>query len=179
MLNRLTHVTISHSHFDHCFINNFFGNVTIVNNCDVYESKYLRIMGLRSYHDNYNGYKRGENIIYLIKAGNLNLCHLGDIGHSLDDNFIDKLGSIDILFIPVGGNITINGKVASDLVHKLSPKIVLPMHYRTPSFPLPIEGLEKFLYEVNLPIIHKKSLEISSNDFKNEKTKVILLNEMF
>ncbi|MCM1989905.1 MBL fold metallo-hydrolase [Oceanirhabdus seepicola] len=176
LLNKITHVTISHSHFDHSFINDFSGDVTIVNKCDVYENKHLRIMGFRSYHDNYKGYKRGENIIYLTKVGNLNLCHLGDIGHTLDDNFIDKLGSIDILFIPVGGNMTIDGKVASDLVHKLSPKLVLPMHYRTPDFPLPIEGLEKFLYEVNLPIIHKKSLEINSNDLKNEKPKVILLS---
>ncbi|WBW98307.1 MBL fold metallo-hydrolase [Oceanirhabdus sp. W0125-5] len=178
MYEKFTHVTISHSHFDHSFINEFSEEITIINKCDVYENNSLRIHGFKSYHDNFKGYKRGENIIYLIHAEGTTLCHLGDLGHSLDDNFIDKLGNIDILFIPVGGNITIDGELASNLVHRLSPKIVLPMHYRTPDFPLPIEGLEKFLYEVNLPIIHKKSLEIYSNDLKNEKTKIILLNEL-
>lgn len=32
--------------------------------------------------------------------------------------------------VPVGGYYTIDGKQAADLMHRLNPKMVIPMHYR-------------------------------------------------
>ena len=50
-----------------------------------------------------------------------------------------------ILFIPVGGNYTIDAKQATKVVEQLSPKLVFPMHYKTDVANLPIAGVDVFL----------------------------------
>jgi L-ascorbate metabolism protein UlaG (beta-lactamase superfamily) len=42
------------------------------------------------------------------------------------------IGSLDLLFIPVGGGPTIGAEGATAIVARLSPRWVVPMHYRTP-----------------------------------------------
>jgi L-ascorbate metabolism protein UlaG (beta-lactamase superfamily) len=38
-----------------------------------------------------------------------------------------------VLFIPVGGGPTIGGEPAAALVRDIAPRLVVPMHYRTPA----------------------------------------------
>jgi L-ascorbate metabolism protein UlaG (beta-lactamase superfamily) len=40
---------------------------------------------------------------------------------------------VDVLFVPVGGGPTIGGSAAADLVRSVGPRLVVPMHYRTPA----------------------------------------------
>ena len=47
--------------------------------------------------------------IYILKIDNINICHLGDLGHIPPTLVLDKLRNIDILFIPIGGHFTLNG----------------------------------------------------------------------
>ena len=42
---------------------------------------FLEIEGLNSFHDKYNGLKRGPNIIYIFRDDKYSLCHLGNLGH--------------------------------------------------------------------------------------------------
>lgn len=62
----------------------------------------------------------------------INVCHLGDLGHTLDKETIKSIGKVDVLLIPVGGVYTIDAKNAAVVVKQLNPKIVIPMHYKTP-----------------------------------------------
>jgi L-ascorbate metabolism protein UlaG (beta-lactamase superfamily) len=52
---------------------------------------------------------------------------------------------VDILLIPVGGCVTIDAKVAGQLGDKLIPRVIIPMHYKTDKFGLPIAGVDEFL----------------------------------
>jgi len=79
------------------------------------------------------------------------------------------------LFIPVGGNYTIDGKEASEVTKKINPKIVIPMHYKTPLVSFPIDGVEKFLmYMKNASKIDSNTLII--NDEIKESLSVKILN---
>jgi L-ascorbate metabolism protein UlaG (beta-lactamase superfamily) len=49
-----------------------------------------------------------------------------------DDGFLDRLGNVDILFLPVGGFYTIDASEAWQLVKKIEPRRVIPMHYNHP-----------------------------------------------
>ena len=56
------------------------------------------------------------------------------------------MGKVDILLTPVGGNYTIDAKVATEVGNKLQPKVIIPMHYqneRCPNFP--VAGVDGFL----------------------------------
>jgi L-ascorbate metabolism protein UlaG (beta-lactamase superfamily) len=43
------------------------------------------------------------------------------------------LGEVDVLLLPVGGGPTIAPDAAAELVGDLRPRLVVPMHYRTPA----------------------------------------------
>jgi len=158
-------VTISHQHFDHNYTKELNGNYKILDKVGMFYIYDMPIKGTPSYHDKNKGAKRGDNIIFTFKMDDYTLCHLGDLGHSLSNDDIDAIGNVDILFIPVGGNYTINGKEASEVVKKINPKIVIPMHYKTPLVSFPLDGVETFLMHM------KNAIKIDSN-------KIIINNEI-
>ncbi|MBW9171732.1 MBL fold metallo-hydrolase [Clostridium estertheticum] len=138
-------VTISHQHFDHNYTRELTSNYKIVNRIGMSTIYDIPIKGIPSYHDKNKGAKRGENIIFTFTMDGYSVCHLGDLGHSLSNDDLRAIGSIDILFVPVGGNYTLDGKEASQVTKKINPKIVIPMHYKTSQVSLPLDGIEKFL----------------------------------
>ena len=62
----------------------------------------------------------------------ITLCHLGDLGHELSSEECQAIGKVEVLFVPVGGFFTIGPEVANQVCEKISPKISIPMHFRTP-----------------------------------------------
>lgn len=138
-------VSISHHHFDHDYIKELKGNPEIIDKAGLFYLCDIPIEGIPSYHDNSQGSKRGENIIFTFEMDGYKICHLGDLGHELSQDYIAKLGNIDILLIPVGGNYTIDGKEAASIAKLINSKIIIPMHYKTPSLSFPLDGVETFI----------------------------------
>lgn len=103
------------------------------------------IRSVSTFHDDMDGEKRGRNNIFYFKINGIRFCHLGDLGHVIDDVLVQKLGEIDILFIPVGNVFTINAASAWKVVNKLNPRIVVPMHYRVGGLSLSIKPVDDFL----------------------------------
>ncbi len=104
------------------------------------------ILKIDTYHDDQNGTLRGANRIHILKAHGMKLVHLGDLGCSLDASQTEQLKKPDILFLPVGGYYTINAAQARELAVILSPRVVIPMHYRSDTFGYPVIGrLEEYL----------------------------------
>jgi L-ascorbate metabolism protein UlaG (beta-lactamase superfamily) len=70
---------------------------------------------------------------------------MGDFGQSaLRPEQIEAIGEIEVLFVPVGGGATIDGRAAADVVSLLGPAWVVPMHYRTEAVDF-LDGPEDFL----------------------------------
>jgi len=137
-------VTVSHGHGDHNNVAAVEGNPEVVKG--VAKVKGIEFKGIPTYHDDAVGSKRGNNIIFCFEVDGVVVCHLGDLGHPLSDKQVAELGNVDILLIPVGGNYTIDAKVATDVCNKLSAKVVIPMHYkndRCSSFP--VAGVDEFV----------------------------------
>lgn len=129
---------ISHNHHDH-------SNTSILDINELDEFNFENnVKTIPSFHDEFNGMKRGTNIISVCKIGNFKVCHLGDLGHMLSDEDIESIGDIDILFIPVGGVYTIDGETAIKLIDKIKTKIVIPMHYKTEKLTFELDDIEKF-----------------------------------
>jgi L-ascorbate metabolism protein UlaG (beta-lactamase superfamily) len=97
--------------------------------------KDLKIRTVGVYHDDKKGLMRGKNGVWVIEADGLKIVHLGDLGHTLTDDQIKKIGEVDILLVPVGGVYTLNGIDAQRVVDQLKPRhYVIPMHYGTKAF---------------------------------------------
>jgi L-ascorbate metabolism protein UlaG (beta-lactamase superfamily) len=69
--------------------------------------------------------------IYRLEAEGLSLCHLAAPGKGLTPGQIEEIGEIDILMVPVGGEV-LDPEKAVDIVSQLEPRMVLPMNYWVP-----------------------------------------------
>jgi len=94
--------------------------------------KDVKIKGLASYHDDVEGMKRGKNTIFILEFDGLRVVHLGDLAHELTPSLAKKIGTPDVLMVPIGGSYTLNGSEAKKIVAQLKPRrYILPMHYGT------------------------------------------------
>ncbi len=142
-------VTISHHHYDHDNSESLSSNPLIIDGAGEYEAMGVNIKGIFSFHDNQEGKERGINIIYVIEIEGIKICHLGDLGQKkLTGEQLEKIGEVDILIIPVGGSVTIDGEEAVDIINQIEPKIVIPMHYKISGLNVKIDGAEAFLKEM-------------------------------
>ncbi len=139
-------VTVSHEHSDHNNATAVRGNPQVVRGAGTKEIKEIKFNGIPAYHDKAGGSQRGNNIIFCFEVDGIRLCHLGDLGHPLSDKQAAELGKVDILFIPVGGNFTIDAQVATEVGARLAPKVVIPMHYKNDRCLIfPVAGVDEFL----------------------------------
>ncbi|MDQ0149775.1 MBL fold metallo-hydrolase [Eubacterium multiforme] len=150
-------------------------NINIINSCGNFNTDIGLIKGYTTFCDDFNGTKRGENIIYTYDIDNLKLCHLGYLGEILSDNLIQEIGKIDILFLPVGGNITLSGKEAYLLSKKISPKIIIPMNYKAKTSSFLFNGLKEFsLLLKNIRKFPNKSFRIFKETLDSNKGTIVL-----
>lgn len=137
-------VTVSHQHKDHNYLAGISGSPLIITWPGQYEKMGMRVYGFKSYHDKKQGAERGENTLFRIED-DLSLLHCGDLGLVPDDKFLDEVGEVDILMVPVGGESSIEPSEAVELVKKIEPSIVIPMHYNHP-------GLNQEIFEKIAPL---------------------------
>jgi L-ascorbate metabolism protein UlaG (beta-lactamase superfamily) len=99
----------------------------------------------------------------------IKFCHLGDLGHDLDEETVQKIGEVDVLFIPIGGTFTVDDKQAWDVIKKIQPRIVIPMHYKIGGLSLPIAGIDAFLEQNPYKLLHVgNEIDIEKEDLPSE-----------
>lgn len=176
-------VTLSHDHKDHNQASKVSGtarrkNPFIIDTPGEYEVQDVSVFGVKSYHDANQGAERGQNIIFKIYLDELHVCHLGDLGHELDEKTIKEIGAVDILMCPVGGNFTIDPKTAIKVIQSLEPSLVIPMHYKTGSHDEKVFGelatAEEFLKEYGVETQPEEKLNIDRSKLP-EETEVVVL----
>lgn len=168
-------VTVSHKHPSHSYTAGVSGQPRIVSGPGEYEIAGVLMLGLTTYHDAVKGQTRGKNTIYLMEIDGIAVCHLGDIGHVLTDEHLEQMGKIDILMLPVGGVSTINAAMAAEIVRKVEPKVVIPMHYKTLLTSRELDPLENFLKEMGQGQIETRpKLSITKNNLPLTMQVVVL-----
>jgi L-ascorbate metabolism protein UlaG (beta-lactamase superfamily) len=136
-------VTVSHEHGDHSNVSGVRGSPEAVRGTA--KVKGIEFKGIPTYHDDAKGQQRGKNTILCFEVDGIRVCHLGDLGHQLNDKQTAELGSVDILLVPVGGFYTIDAEVASQVCDRLKPKVIIPMHFKNNKCTFPIAGVDEFL----------------------------------
>lgn len=169
-------VMVSHDHHDHNNIEALKGEPAVIDIPGEYSVKGINIVGLRSYHDNKNGEERGQNTIFILETEDMRICHLGDLGHDLDEKQMEKINGLDILMIPIGGKYTIDGKKAVDIVKKIEPKVVIPIHYKINGSTMDVDDEKKFCAEMgNCPKEKVTKINLKKKDLEGKNMEVILM----
>lgn len=124
---------ITHEHADHNGVEAVAGQPTVLRStAGRLESPIGEILAVASEHDEQAGTARGPNTIFVFDFDGQRVCHMGDFGQSaLREEQAAAIGEIDLLFVPVGGGPTVGAEGAAEIVGRLSPRWVVPMHYRT------------------------------------------------
>lgn len=135
-------VTVSHEHGDHNNTGAVRGNPKVVRGGG--EVKGIKIRAIPAAHDDKGGSQRGKNTIFCFEVDGVNICHAGDLGHTLSEEQVKAIGKVDVLMIPVGGFFTIDAKTATKVGEQLKPRIIIPMHYKTEKLEFPITGADEF-----------------------------------
>ena len=169
-------VTISHDHQGHNYAMGVGGNPRVVRGPGEYEISDVLITGVASYHDNERGKLLGRNTIYVIHMDDMVICHLGDLGHTLQEEQLEEVADADVLLIPVSGQHTINAAQAAEVISQVEPRIVVPMHYALPEGDA-LNPLDKFCREMGIEASHSQpKLNIARTTLPAE-TQVIILEK--
>ncbi len=173
-------VLISHGHDDHSNLSGVGDYRLVVDSPGEFEIQGVFITGNPTYHDEKEGKERGTNTIDQIEIDGFTLLHLGDLGHELEKDTLQKIGYIDVLMIPVGGYYTIDAETAAKVISSIEPGIVIPMHYKTDDLTgvdkiAPIDG---FLDEMGVENGVKQTdrLKLTSRSDIPEETVVYVLS---
>ncbi len=168
-------VIVSHDHFDHNNVSAVPGKPEVITGSGIKTVKGIQFKGIDTLHDESQGRERGANTIFCFSMDGIKLCHLGDLGHRLNKDQIIEIGEIDILLTPIGGFYTIDAGMASMVSDDLKPKVIIPMHCKTPKCNWPLNTVEDFLAGKK----NVKKLNSSEVEFKADKlpqiTEIIVL----
>ncbi|MGD0197086.1 MAG: MBL fold metallo-hydrolase [Solirubrobacteraceae bacterium] len=126
-------VLITHEHPDHNDAGVVGGTPPVLRStAGRLESPLGEVVAIASEHDELAGTQRGPNTIFVFEIDGTRIAHFGDFGQSeLRAEQAEAIGSVDLVFLPVGGGPTIGAEQAAAIVARLGPRVVVPMHYRT------------------------------------------------
>jgi L-ascorbate metabolism protein UlaG (beta-lactamase superfamily) len=125
---------VTHEHGDHNGVEAIGGQPAVLRStAGTLDSPFGEVVAIASEHDDAAGTQRGPNTIFVFSLDGVRVCHMGDFGQSgLREEQAQAIGQVDLLIVPVGGGPTIGAEQAALVIERLSPRWVVPMHYRTP-----------------------------------------------
>lgn len=119
--------------------------------------------------------------MYKLISSEINMLVVGHILGELSAKELEQIGSVDVLFVPIGDNgYTLDAQGVLKLVKDIEPKIIVPTHYKLPGFKYPVDqvdletGLKELGMEVKEAIAKLKLKEADLTDI----TQLIVLENL-
>jgi L-ascorbate metabolism protein UlaG (beta-lactamase superfamily) len=75
------------------------------------------------------GTERHGNSIFIYEMANLCIAHLGHLHHTLNQQQLNEIGRVDIVFVPVDGNMTLDLEGMFEVLGALKAPLMIPMHF--------------------------------------------------
>lgn len=172
-------VLITHEHYDHNNAAAVKGEPDVLHGLKMGPAMVkpagIPVRAVRTSH----GDKRGENTVFVFSVDGVTFAHAGDLGVQLTPAQVKEIGPVDVLMVPVGSVYTIDGAGAAQVVKALKPRLVIPMHYKTPDLKIPLEGPDKFLAAAKAagwPVKHagKPSVSVTKAGLPKQTTVEVL-----
>jgi len=154
----------------------------LIDNPGEYEVKEVFIDGIPTFDFKKNKEETERlfngNTIYTIEVEDIKICHLGNFNQKeLKEDQLERIGEIDILMIPIGGNGTIAAEDAVNIINQIEPGITIPMQYAVPGLKIKLDPLDNFLKLLkaeNVKPIEK--LIVKKSEIDSEQPKIITLS---
>lgn len=142
-----------------------------------YAIKGMSAIGTPAEADMHGGQKQGLTTIFTLNSEELTLCHLGALGSDLNAEQFEKIGDVDILFIPIGDPNGLSAKVAEKICRSIEPRIIIPMHYQIKGIKENFNDKSEFCAEIgNCPKTNEQKLVLKKKDLENKTMEIVLLD---
>jgi L-ascorbate metabolism protein UlaG (beta-lactamase superfamily) len=73
----------------------------------------------------------GQNAMYRFEMDGIRIAHMGDVGNRLSPSQMAFYEDVDLLLALTGSALTIKMPDLMEMIHRMRPKLVIPMHFRT------------------------------------------------
>jgi L-ascorbate metabolism protein UlaG (beta-lactamase superfamily) len=73
--------------------------------------------------------ERHGNSIFIFEIANMCIAHLGHLHHTLNQQQLNEIGRIDVVMVPVDGNMTLDLDGMIEVLTALKAPLMIPMHY--------------------------------------------------
>ncbi|MFA6383577.1 MAG: MBL fold metallo-hydrolase [Parcubacteria group bacterium] len=167
-------VLVTHAHHDHNNIEALKGDPSVIDLPGEYSVKGVNIIGLASEHGPTTD--PVPNTIYILDSEDLKICHMGDLGGELSEKQLEEIDGVDVLMIPIGGKYTLDYKKAAELIKKIEPAIIIPMHYKINGSTIDIDDEKKFCSEMgNCPKEKVSKLNLKKKDLEGKSMEIVLM----
>lgn len=118
-----------------------------------------------------NSGKKNANISFAFSFPDGNISWVGEMAEYPSEQFIEQLGEVHVLLVPVGGGDVLKAKDAFRLVEALEPMVVIPICYGDKR-----DGLSPFLKEMDVKHPEaQRSYELKRSDLSMDKMELIIL----
>jgi len=166
---------ISHYHYDTSAVEHVVEPFELVDQVGTTLVQDIAFNAFPLPHDERNGKNYGQVNIFHFELDGLKIAYLSHIGEYPKSWVIEKLGEVDILFVPVGGSFTIGPNDARFIVRELNPGFVIPMHFNTRYLNFTLLPLSEFtkLMEDKVPIGDWR-VTIDRDDLPNKPTVLLM-----
>ena len=116
------------------------------------------------------------NVAYIWSMDGIRFCHLGAIEDAVSTSEALNIGTVDVLFLPVGGPPAFTDDKRKLTIERLQPRIIIPMMYATShSGKLPLRGLGEWLSRQGARIERVGShFTVMPNQLPSERTIVVM-----
>jgi L-ascorbate metabolism protein UlaG (beta-lactamase superfamily) len=121
----------------------------------------------------------GQNGMYRFTLDGIKYAHMGDVGNPLTPAQQDFFADTDVLFALAGGYLTIELPDLMEMIHRVKPKLIIPMHFRTLTYrPRNTMWIESFLShfkdeQVDFACAH--TVTLTPNDIP-DRTRVLVMD---
>ncbi|HET7676277.1 MAG TPA: MBL fold metallo-hydrolase [Candidatus Limnocylindrales bacterium] len=137
-----------------------------------YEVHDVLITGVRTFRDEQQGRERGDNVAFVFELDGLHVAHLGDLGHPLTEEMLGELGSVDVLCLPIAGNL--NAARLAQVAARVDANLIVPLAVSDDEAHVRAE-MGRFLHEMGVqdPAAQPK-LTVTPSSVPQETTLVLL-----
>ncbi|MFO6465042.1 MBL fold metallo-hydrolase [Jannaschia sp. KMU-145] len=122
-----------------------------------------------------------QNAMYRFALDGIEIAHMGDVGNALDEDQIAFFEGVDVLCALTGGPPTIRLPDLMHMIHRVRPKLVIPIHFRTLAYrPANIQWLQDFLDHFNeddIDFAFGPHADLAADDLP-DRTRVLVLDHL-
>lgn len=119
--------------------------------------------------------EKSQALMYRFEIEGMTVGFLGGMRRALNEEEVNRLGSIDILLIPVGGGEFATAKQAAETITAVEPRIVIPLAHQVEGLKKELGTADAFCKELVCKRENANKLKISKKDLPAEDLMVMVL----